>query len=119
MNRFSVGLFFLAVGFAVVGSDAGEKKESKPIRVLFVGNSQIYFNDLPKIVETLSASAPKDQPRISTARAVYGGASLESHWNKGTEKDTARAKIAAEKWDYVIIQDYSSVTTKENLTKHA
>lgn len=76
-----------------------------PIRVLFVGNSQIYYNDLPKIFETLAESAPKDRPRIKADRAVFGGASLESHWNKGDGKDTARGKIAAEKWDYVIIQE--------------
>src|SRR4051812_27885162 len=101
MYRFSAAFLLLAAGIA----NADDQKEPKPIRVLFVGNSQIYFNDLPKIVETLADSAPKDRPRIRTGRAVYGGASIESHWKKGTEKDTARTRIAAEKWDYVILQD--------------
>ena len=44
---------------------------------------------------------------------VAGGATLKGHWNRGTDKDTARGKITAEKWDYVILQDYSSVTSRE------
>ena len=96
-----------------------DSKPTSPIRVLFVGNSQVYFNDLPKIVEALAESAPKDRPRIRTDRVVMGGASLEKHWNRGTGKDTARAKIAAEKWDYVILQDYSFYTTKENYNTYA
>jgi len=94
-------------------------KPTPPIRVLFVGNSQVYFNDLPRIVEALAESAPKDRPRIRTDRVVMGGASLESHWKRGTDKGTARAKIAAEKWDYVILQDYSFYTTKENYNTYA
>lgn len=116
-------LFILAAGMPVAAQD--EKVDApRPIRVLFVGNSQFYFNDLHKIVETLADSAPKDRPRIvadakPSDRAVAGGATLESHWKKGTGKDTARGKIAGEKWDFVILQDYSGVTSKENFTEHA
>lgn len=112
-------LYFLAAGLPGAAQEDKKPDAPKAIRVLFVGNSQIYFNDLPKIVETLAESAPKDRPRIRTARAVYGGASLESHWNKGVAKDTARTKIAEEKWDYVILQDYSFYTSKESYAKHA
>jgi hypothetical protein len=99
----TVSLLVLTVN----GSAIADEKDAVPksIRVLFVGNSQIFYNDLPKILETLAESAPKDRPRIKAERAVFGGASLESHWNKGDGKDTARGKIAAEKWDYVILQE--------------
>lgn len=95
----------LLAGGAMPGTIAAGDKDVNPIRVLFVGNSQIFYNDLPKILDELSASAPKDRPRIKAERLVFGGASLESHWNKGDGNDTARGKIAAEKWDYVVIQE--------------
>src|SRR5262245_55383414 len=109
--RFVEGVFCLAAGGLGLAS-AADKKEAPPpkqIRVLFVGNSQIYYNHLPKIVEALANSAPNDRPRIytdarPTDRAVAGGASLESHWKRGTGKNSARAKIAEEKWDFVILQ---------------
>lgn len=96
----------------------------KPIRVLFVGNSQFYFNELHKIVQALAESAPKDRPRIRadakpSDRAVAGGARLESHWKKGAGKDTARGKITQEKWDFVVLQDYTYVTSKEEYAQYA
>jgi hypothetical protein len=90
--------------------DAPAQKEAEPqpkvLRVLFIGNSQIYFNDLPRTVEALAESGPQAQPRIKASQLTPGGASLESLWNKGTEKSSARAKIAEEKWDYVVLQEH-------------
>ncbi len=97
---------------------ADDKAPSKPIRVLFVGNSQIYYNDLPTIVEALSESAQPGRPRIKAERAVAGGASLESHWNRGTGKGTPRARISEEKWGYVILQEIFN-GKPESFKKHA
>jgi hypothetical protein len=113
---------FIVAFVALVGLTgapvAAQEKEPRPIRVLFVGNSQIYYNDLPRLVEALSESAPADAPRIRADRAVAGGASLESHWNKGDGKGTARAKIAEEKWDYVILQEIYNAKL-DSFTKYA
>jgi hypothetical protein len=92
--------------------------ESKPLRVLFIGNSQVYYNDLPLMVELLANSAPMDRPRIVVDRALAGGASLESHWNRGTAKGTARARIAEGMWDYVVLQDIYNIK-EESFTKYA
>jgi hypothetical protein len=99
-------------------ADDKDKAPAKPIRVLFVGNSQIYFNDLPAIVEALAESAPPERPRIKAGRALVGGASLETHWNRGTGKGTARAMIAEEKWDYVVLQEIYN-GKPESFNKHA
>src|SRR5262245_37964434 len=98
----SVWFTVAAIALVSMQVDAQEKASApkKTIRVLFVGNSQIFYNDLPRLVEVLSESAAPDRPRISAERAVAGGASLESHWNRGEGAGTPRAKIAAEKWDY-------------------
>ena len=127
LHRFGVGLFLLvggSVGMPLAANDDKQAAAPKPIRVLFVGNSQFYYNNLHKIVEALAESAPKDRPRIFTDarpsdRAVAGGATLESHWKRGTGKDTARGKLAEEKWDFVILQDYTYVTSKENFAQYA
>ncbi len=122
-----MGLVALVTGLAATTVATAQEKEAaplKPIRVLFVGNSQVYYNQLPKIVEALAESAPKERPRIvadsrPSDRSVAGGASLESHWKRGTDKNTARSKIAEEQWDYVILQDFTSYTSNESFTKHA
>jgi hypothetical protein len=108
----------MLAGLHVAALKADETPPAKPVRVLFVGNSQVYFNELPRIVEALAASAPKDRPRIKAEGAIAGGASLESHWKRGTGQGTARAKIAEEKWDFVILQDIY-YTKAESFTMYA
>jgi hypothetical protein len=111
-------LALLVAGFVLVPNASADEKAAKPIRVLFVGNSQVYYNDLPAIVEALADSAPAGAPRIKADRAVAGGASLESHWNRGTGKGTPRAKIAEEKYDYVILQEIYNARP-ESFNRHA
>ncbi len=124
LHRVGAATLIFSAAMTVIAQDEKKASEPKATRVLFVGNSQFYYNNLHKIVEALAESAPKDRPRIHadakpSDRSVAGGATLESHWKKGLAKDTARAKITEEKWDFVILQDYSSVTSKEDYTKYA
>lgn len=119
LRRFALWCTVSVLGSLTIAAyTPAAEQPPKTIRVLFVGNSQVYYNDLPQIVEGLAESAPRDRPRIKAERAVAGGASLESHWNRGTGKGSARAKIAEEKWDYVILQDIY-YTKPESFTKHA
>lgn len=97
---------------------AQEKPPVQPIRVLFVGNSQIFYNDLPRMLERLAESAPADRRRVQAERALAGGASLESHWNKGDGKGTPRAKIAEGGSDFVVIQEIYN-GKPDSFTKHA
>jgi len=68
-----------------------------PTRILFVGNSLTYQNDLPGMVATLARAAGKLVVCESIARPDY---SLEDHWNSGE----ARTAIAAGRWDVVVLQ---------------
>jgi HEAT repeat protein len=104
--------------FAAQAKNIAAKAKAKELDVLFIGNSQIYFNDLPRIVEALAESAANDQPRIRAERFVAGGASLERLWNAGEGKGTARAKILEKKWDFVIVHEIFNVTS-EGFTKFA
>lgn len=108
----------LALASLLPAGAALDKGPPKPVRVLFVGNSQVYYNDLPRMVELLAASATADRPRVAPERAVAGGASLESHWNKGTGMGTARGRIVEGNWDFVVLQDIYNVKP-DGFAKHA
>jgi len=61
--------------------------------------------DLPRMVKIMSESAPADHPCLKIGAAVFGGATLKTHWEKGEEPGTPRTMISTGKWDYVIIQE--------------
>jgi len=69
------------------------------IRVLFIGNSYTYYNNMPALLEHLSAASDNAE-KIQTSLIASGGATLEDHLKE--EGTLARLK---EKWDYVVIQD--------------
>lgn len=85
-------------------TDAGKT----PLKVLFIGNSQLRKANVPIIMEQLSESAPADYPRIAAGQAVMSGGDLKQQWDAGLglDEQTSRGKIVAEKWDYVVIQAY-------------
>ena len=70
--------------------------QPQPLRILFIGNSLTYANDLPALVCGLARSAGRQAVCESVAKPDY---SLEDHWN---ERD-ARAAIARG-WDVVVLQ---------------
>jgi hypothetical protein len=83
-----------------VGLPAGH---GKPLRVLFIGNSQVNcVCDIPDIIEDLSRSA-KDRkaPLILSEEVVVGGVGLEGYWKNGL----AQQRIAAGGWDWIVINE--------------
>lgn len=73
-----------------------------PIKMLFVGNSYTFVNDLPGTLVALSKSAGGGPP-IEVDSQTVGGATLKRHWDDGV----ARQKIAAGEWDFVVLQEQS------------
>jgi len=78
---------------------------SSPVKILFIGNSQMQVYDLPRMLEVMAQSAPADHPRIECARNTIAGRGLQGYWAAGDGKETPRALIAAARWDYVVIQE--------------
>ncbi|MBP5998888.1 MAG: hypothetical protein KA534_00395 [Sediminibacterium sp.] len=76
---------------------------SDTLRVLFVGNSYIFFNNLPQVVSLISDSM---NTKLICKQSVYGGATLGDHWNSRKGLRT-RAILEQEKFDIVVIQDNS------------
>ena len=76
-----------------------------PLRILCIGNSFTARNDLPALVAQLArARGQQLQHQLISA----GGASLRMHWNKG---DAQRA-IAQTRYDYVVLQEQSTLPLK-------
>jgi hypothetical protein len=80
------------------------------LRVLFVGCSLTYSNDMPTIVQALARSAGES---LEVAQATRGGANLQDHWRHGG----ALRQIKAGGWDVVVLQQGPSSTpeNRENL----
>jgi hypothetical protein len=90
------------LGLCAATVTAQTAKPTGELQVLFIGNSLTYVNDLPKMVTEL-ARAGKQRP-LYCERETPGGCTLEKHWKDGK----ALAKIQSRKWDFVVLQDYSS-----------
>ncbi len=78
---------------------------ARTLRALFVGNSQIYWADLPHIVEELAASAPAECPRIETESFARGGANLRDLWEEPTDGRSLETTIAEGGYDVVVIAE--------------
>ncbi|PBQ34063.1 hypothetical protein CNR22_20535 [Sphingobacteriaceae bacterium] len=72
----------------------------KKIRVLFIGNSYTYVNNLPLLVRDLALA--KGDTLVYDSYAI-GGYSFGNHFTDANSK----AKIALGTWDYVVLQAQS------------
>lgn len=83
--------------FALNNSAQNNSSKDTKIRVLFVGNSLTYINNLPEIINQLASSRKQ---KFAYKMITYPNFSLEDHWNKGEVQKV----LAKEKWDFVIMQ---------------
>ncbi|MCC6317545.1 MAG: hypothetical protein IT361_07625 [Gemmatimonadaceae bacterium] len=66
-------------------------------RVLFIGNSLTYVNDLPSVVVAIARAAGDT---VEARTVAFPDFALEDHWNEGT----ARRALRAAAWDFVVMQ---------------
>jgi hypothetical protein len=90
--------------------------DQKSMRVLFIGNSYTYFNDLPWLTQQLAESA-KETRTLEAEMVVAGGATLKNHWKQGQ----ALRLLKAKHWDYVVLQEQSTlpITNPQEMYKYA
>tara|TARA_R110002073_G_scaffold313380_3_gene485327 strand:- start:33499 stop:34215 length:717 start_codon:yes stop_codon:yes gene_type:complete len=103
--------FFLTTCFLFIGinSNAQTQLEKDTLRVLFVGNSYTYYEDMPKMVATISNNT---KTKLVTEMSTLGGARLRQHWlNLRTLKTKQRIKEG--KFDIVVLQGHSMVAIKK------
>jgi len=117
----SVALIGVAAIFVIAGLVEGPPKQQsgtpispatmeeltgskKGLRVLFVGNSHVFTNNVPELVTKLSQADNVDRPLMTFAEAP-GGTSFKMHWENGRVQ-----KLLGEvKWDLVVLQDQSAM----------
>lgn len=71
-------------------------------KVLFIGNSYTYVNDLPSLVDSIANHNGND---IIKDQSTPGGYTLQGH----STNATTLSKISADNWDYVVIQEQSQM----------
>ncbi|MCW5912928.1 MAG: SGNH/GDSL hydrolase family protein [Cyclobacteriaceae bacterium] len=74
-----------------------QQPDAARTRILFVGNSLTYTNNLPQLVKEAGV---KNNVRIQADMLAYPNYALEDHWNDGE----LQKLIAGGKYDYVIVQ---------------
>ena len=89
-------LIFLAVSLHAQSNDT--------LRVLFIGNSHTYFNNMPLLFDSLSQSAGRP---VITGMSAPGGYTLEEH----STLTVTLAMIEQGTWDYVVLQEQSQIPT--------
>ncbi|MFK7849305.1 MAG: DUF4886 domain-containing protein [Rhodothermales bacterium] len=99
---FVAGALLVQQVHAVASAGTSTNTNADTTRVLFVGNSYIYYNNLPRLFTAVAAS--KGKPVVAEM-IVHGGARLEEHAaNKQLGKH-----IAEGDWDYVVLQEQSTI----------
>jgi len=78
-------------------------KQSNALRILFIGNSYTYVNDLPHLVEALSLAAGEERA-AKTDAVVPGGCTLQRHWHQ----TGARQAVVRRRYDVVVLQEHST-----------
>jgi hypothetical protein len=74
------------------------------LRVLFIGNSYTYYNDLPAMIATLGApgAGTPSRPHLEVESVTEGGATVQRHW-EAMRQDRVRVGP----WNAVVLQGQS------------
>lgn len=99
-------LLLLAIGFSTaLCGNAAPGTVSSP-RILFIGNSYTFANDLPAMVAELAKAGGH---QVETGMVAKGGWTLAAH--AGSAETLAR--LQSSRWDYVILQEQSQIPAIE------
>ena len=79
-----------------------ERPAQQPLRLLFIGNSYTYFNNLPEMFAKLAEAGGH---QVETRMVAPGGWKLQDHWDRGD----APKVLHERKWDYVVLQEQSTL----------
>lgn len=93
MNLKRITLFLLVVNSCAMAAQLTRK-------VLFLGNSYTYVNDLPQLVKDIAASKGD---ALVFDQSVTGGYSFQNHW----ANTATYTKLQSNAWDIVVVQGQS------------
>ncbi|MDP1676403.1 MAG: SGNH/GDSL hydrolase family protein [Bacteroidota bacterium] len=92
----------------ITSSDSFEENDTTVVRILYVGNSLTYTNNLPEIVADIAAS---DSVKIRYYDLSNPNYSIEDHLNEGL----VQKEIQSGKYDFVIAQQGPSALYESQL----
>ena len=75
------------------------QEKTKPISILFIGNSFSYYHSLPKLIAHFARASGAGN--LSVDGVFRGGATLKMLWYDGS----ALKKLRSKTWDYVVLQE--------------
>ena len=86
-----------------------EFSRNEPVKILFIGNSATYFNDMPAaIFAPMCEAAGYD---VAVTAITKSGYRLSGHIDRNDEVGKlVHAALSENKYDYVIMQDYVHIT---------
>ena len=84
---------------------AAHCQKTDSLRVLWIGNSYTYVNNLPKMVQKIAAT---NGVKLAYVSAVQGGAYFEGH----LKREVVLKNIKNGGWDYVVLQEQSANPAK-------
>jgi hypothetical protein len=94
---------------------SGQAEGGSALKVLFIGNSLTFYNDLPEMVRYMGEHAVPPLP-MDVDSITMAGATLKRHWEKGE----ALKSIREGGWDCVVLQGQSleAVADQEGFFAH-
>jgi hypothetical protein len=105
-----IWVLFLGI-FSTVASIPAEAQGKVPasdkLRVLFVGNSQTFRNQVYTIIERMSIASRMEKP-LEPMRITRGGWTFQRHTELRGEDAPLRV-MAQGGWDYVVLQEHSGL----------
>ena len=110
-------LLILIIPGIISGSSSWAQVKRDTLKVLFVGNSYTYVQNLPQIVSIISDST---KTKLVTRKSTVGGAYLSEHWY-GSRGLKTKDIITKGHFNIVILQENSmgTIQQKDSTIKYA
>ncbi len=110
-------IFILSMLVFLVGTSNFAQNKKDTLKVLFVGNSYTFVNNLPQITSLISENV---NTKLITRASTIGGGKLREHW-LGKRGLKTKEKIATGNFDIVVLQGFSmnAMIEPDTLTKYA
>ena len=97
--------------------DNPKPEDDQPLKILFLGNSLMFFNDMPGLFRDMATAAGK---KVYVDSVTRGSATISDFARQYTDVGAqAYQKIENERWDYIIIEPSRRITPYENTTYEA
>lgn len=94
-------LYLLFAVTLALGASAKSKQPQDSIRVLFIGNSFTFYNEMPKMVDSIARNQKK---KLAVTSVTKGGQRLRGH----LQNDKLLALLKKGGWNFVVVQEQST-----------